>query len=155
MLTAPKVSVVIDNHNYGRFLKEALDSVLAQGPGKLEAVIEAFEDSEVVCVQHFPHDTDSRLVALPRRFSAWPAHYEFDDYVAGRTEFTATSGLSFRRETLQKLLPIPKDLFYYLDDFLSARAIPRQARLRAVTIALAVLSPTLYLALYDCYSRRP
>ncbi|MCM2303316.1 MAG: glycosyltransferase, partial [Elusimicrobia bacterium] len=25
-----KVSVVIDNHNYGRFLRETLDSVLAQ-----------------------------------------------------------------------------------------------------------------------------
>lgn len=183
------VSVVIDNHNYGRFLKETLDSVLAQVlddvaveivvvddgstddsreilstyaprvksllqarqgqatafnaglaaasgdivclldsddvflPGKLAAVVKAFADPKVVCVQHFLHDTDAHLKPLPRRFPAWPARYALDDYAAGRTEFTATSGLAFRRETLQKLLPIPKDLFYYLDDFLTAHAL--------------------------------
>lgn len=314
-----KVSVVIDNHNYGRFLKETLDSVLAQAlddvaveivvvddgstddsreilasyaprvksllqarqgqatafnnglaaatgdivclldsddvflPGKLEAVLSAFKDPKVVCVQHFLHDTDAHLVPLARRFPAWPARYTLDDYAAGRTEFTATSGLAFRREVLRKCLPIPKDLFYYLDDFLTARALffgeianipevrglhrmhganwcagglgdpvkierdfqdralyssfrdrwlseagrsrspeavdaerlelwrrrilleslrarpleaarawreglrglpkTRRARLRAATTALAVLSPTLYLALYDLYSR--
>lgn len=184
-----KVSVVIDNHNYGRFLKETLDSVLTQDldsaavdivvvddgstddsrdilasyaprvksllqarqgqasafnvglaaatgdivclldsddvflPGKLAAIVAAFEDPKVVCVQHFLHDTDAQLKPLPRRFPAWPARYTLDDYAAGRTEFTATSGLAFRRETLQKLLPIPKDLFYYLDDFLTAHAL--------------------------------
>ncbi len=186
---APKVSVVIDNHNYGRFLKETLNSVLAQVPndvaveiivvddgstdesreilasyaprvksllqarqgqaaafnnglsaatgdivclldsddvflpGKLEAVISAFKDPKVVCVQHYLNDTDANLTPLPRRFPAWPARYVVDDYTEGRTEFTATSGLSFRRETLMKLLPIPKDLFYYLDDFLTAHAL--------------------------------
>jgi glycosyltransferase involved in cell wall biosynthesis len=186
---APKVSVVVDNHNYGRFLHETLDSVLAQGygekdleilvaddgstddsreilasyaprvkallqvrqgqatafnnglaaatgevvclldsddvflPGKLDAVLEAFKDPKVVCVQHFLHDTDAKLAPVPRRFPAWPARYALDDYAAGRTEFTATSGLAFRRATLQKLLPIPKDLFYYLDDFLTAHAL--------------------------------
>ncbi len=316
----PRVSVVIDNHNYGRFLREALDSVLRQGfkddeveilvvddgstddsreilasyaprvkallqtqqgqatafnngleaatggivclldsddvflPGKLAAVAAAFEDPKVVCVQHFLHDTDAHLVTAPRRFPAWPARYILDDYAGGRTEFTATSGLAFRRETLRQLLPIPKDLFYYLDDFLTAHALffgeianipkvfglhrmhgdnwcagglespakierdfldralfssyrerwlsaagchrapeavdaerlelwrrrilleslrarpfeaarvwseglyglpkTRHARFRAVTTALAVLSPTLYLALYDLYSQR-
>lgn len=184
-----KVSVVIDNHNYGRFLKETLDSVLTQVlddvaveiivvddgstddsreilstyaprvkslyqarqgqssafnaglaaasgdivclldsddvflPGKLAAVLGAFADPKVVCVQHFLHDTDAHLKPLPRRFPAWPARYTLDDYAAGRTEFTATSGLAFRREVLLKLLPIPKDLFYYLDDFLTAHAL--------------------------------
>lgn len=184
-----KVSVVIDNHNYGRFLKETLDSVLNQVlddvaveivvvddgstdesreilsvyaprvksllqarqgqamafnngllaasgdivclldsddvflPGKLAAVVEAFQDPKVVCVQHFLHDTDAHLHPLPRRFPAWPARYVLDDYAAGRTEFTATSGLAFRRETLLKLLPIPNDLFYYLDDFLTAHSL--------------------------------
>lgn len=184
-----KISVVIDNHNYGRFLRETLDSVLAQVlddvavdivvvddgstddsreilasyaprvksllqarqgqatafnvglaaatgdivclldsddvflPGKLAAVVAAFEDPKVVCVQHFLHDTDAKLSPLPRRFPAWPARYVLEDYLEGRTEFTATSGLAFRRETLQKLLPIPKDLFYYLDDFLTAHAL--------------------------------
>lgn len=186
---APRVSVVVDNHNYGRFLRAALDSALSQGlpagelelivaddgstddsreilasygprvtvlaqerqgqatafnnglaaatgefvclldsddvflPGKLAAVLEAFRDPSVVCVQHFLHDADATLRPLPRRFPAWPARYELADYAAGRTEFTATSGLAFRRETLLKLLPIPKDLFYYLDDFLTAHAL--------------------------------
>ncbi len=186
---APKVSVVIDNHNYGRFLRAAIDSILAQRldasdveiivaddgstddsrgilasygsgvkallqerrgqatainnglaaatgdivclldsddvflPGKLEAVLEAFKDPKVVCAQNFLHDTDAKLVPAPRRFPAWPARYTLDDYVAGRTEFTATSGLAFRRETLLKLLPIPVDLFYYLDDFLTAHSL--------------------------------
>ena len=186
---APKVSVVIDNHNYARFLGAALDSVLAQGmsedeleilvvddgstddsrdilrsyaprvksllqerqgqasafnhgfaqvsgdvvclldsddvflPGKLNAVLAAFDDPKVVCVEHFLHDTDAGLAPVPRRFPAWPARYILDDYVEGRIEFTATSGLAFRREILKKLLPIPKDLFYYLDDFLTAHAL--------------------------------
>lgn len=182
-----KISVVIDNYNYGRFLEETLDSILEQGvpaeiivaddgstdesrdilkaysgrgvkallqenqgqatafnnglaaatgdvvclldsddvflPGKLQAVLEAFKDPKVVCVQHFLHDTDAKLTPVARRFPKWPARYTLDDYVAGRTEFTATSGLAFRREVLKKLLPIPKDLFYYLDDFLTAHAL--------------------------------
>lgn len=184
---APRVSVVIDNYNYGKFLPAALDSILNQGvpaeiivaddgstddsreilkeyapkgvkallqknqgqatafnaglaaaagdvvclldsddvflPGKLEAVLKAFEDENVVCAQHFLHDTDAGLTRLPRRFPKWPARYTLDDYAAGRTEFTATSGLTFRRTVLQKLLPIPKDLFFYLDDFLTAHAL--------------------------------
>lgn len=185
-----KVSVVIDNHNYGRFLNAALDSVLTQVldnsvaveivvvddgstddsreilnsyaprvkslyqarqgqatafnvgfaaasgeiiflldsddvflPGKIAAVLDAFKDPKVVCVEHFLHDTDAHLVPVPRRFPAWPARYALADYAAGRTEFTATSGLAFRRETLKKLLPIPQDLFYYLDDYLTAHAL--------------------------------
>lgn len=182
-----KISVVIDNYNYGRFLEETLDSILSQGvpaeivvaddgstdesrdilkayasrgvravlqenqgqatafnnglaaatgdivclldsddvflPGKLKAVAEAFADPKVVCVQHFLHDTDAKLNPAPRRFPAWPARYTLEDFVAGRVEFTATSGVSFRRDILKKLLPIPKDLFYYLDHFLTAQAL--------------------------------
>jgi len=184
------VSVVIDNHNYGRFLNETIDSVLTQVldnsvaveivvvddgstddsreildsyaprvkslyqarqgqatafnvglaaaagdvvflldsddvflPGKIAAVLDAFKDPKVVCVQHFLHDTDAHLVPVPRRFPSWPSRYTLDDYASGRTEFTATSGLAFRREVLKKLLPIPKDLFYYLDDYLTAHAL--------------------------------
>lgn len=186
----PRVSVVVDNHNYGRFLPEALDSILAQGlpkgelevivaddgstddsrdvlkeyaakgvkallqerqgqatafnkglaaakgefvflldsddvflPGKLAACLKAFEDPKVSAVQNFLHDSDAHLHRLPRRFPAWPARYTLDDYLDGRTEFTATSGIGFRRSVLEKLLPIPKDLFYYLDDFLTAHAL--------------------------------
>jgi glycosyltransferase involved in cell wall biosynthesis len=186
---APKVSVVVDNHNYGRFLPDALDSVLAQGlgdgelevlvaddgstdesrevlasyaprvkalllpkrgqwaafneglraargevvclldsddrflPGKLAAVLKAFEDPAVGCVQHLLHDTDASFNPLPRRFPAWPASYSLDDLVAGRLVLTATSGLSFRRSVLERCLPIPEGLFYYLDDYLSTRSL--------------------------------
>lgn len=183
----PRFSVVVDNYNYGRFLRATIDSILAQDevgveiivvddgstddsrailasygakvdailqerqgqatafnaglaaatgdyvclldsddvflPGKLAAAAEAFADPKVVCVQNFLHDTDAKLVPVPRRFPAWPARYTLEDYLAGRTEFTATSGIAFRRETLKKLLPIPKDLFYYLDDFLTTHAL--------------------------------
>ncbi|MBI4061193.1 MAG: glycosyltransferase [Elusimicrobia bacterium] len=186
---APKVSVVMGNHNYGRFLRQALDSVLLQElgggetevlvvddgstddsrailasyaprvktlpqerqgqatafnrglaaargdivclldsddvflPGKLASVVEAFRDPGVACVQHLLNDADVLLAPLPRRFPAWPARYVLDDYAGGRTQFTATSGLAFRRETLRELLPIPRDLFFYLDDFLAARSL--------------------------------
>src|SRR5690348_791805 len=38
---APRISVVVDNHNYGRFLREALDSILAEDPGggALEVIV--------------------------------------------------------------------------------------------------------------------
>lgn len=186
---APKVSVVLDNYNYGRFLPQALDSVLSQGladadlevlvaddgstdesrealasyaprvkalllpkrgqaaafnaglaaaageivclldsddlflPGKLAAVLMAFEDPSVGCVQHLLHDTDENFNPLPRRFPEWPPFYSLEDLAAGRLILTATSGLSFRRSVLRKCLPIPDGLFYYLDDFLSSRAL--------------------------------
>lgn len=186
---APRVSVVIDNYNYGRFLPQALDSVLAQGlpegalevivaddgstddsreilasyaprvralllpkrgqaaafnagleeaageivclldsddlflPGKLKAVLAAFEDRSVGVVQHLLHDADEFFNPLPRRFPAWPPFYSVEDLAAGRLILTATSGLSFRRSVLKKCLPIPDGLFYYLDDYLSSRAL--------------------------------
>lgn len=188
-MKAPRVSVVIDNYNYGRFLREALDSVLSQGlpewelevivaddgstddsrailaeyaprvkallqerqgqatafnvgiraakgdivclldsddawlPGKLAAVLKAFEDPKVGCVQHYLHDTDAKLAPLPRRMPVWPERYRLGDFLEGRTRFTATSGLSFRREILLKCLPLPKNIFYYLDDYLTIRSM--------------------------------
>jgi glycosyltransferase involved in cell wall biosynthesis len=186
---APRVSVLINNHNYGRFLGEAIDSVLAQGlpegeleivvvddgstddsravvesygarvrgvfqprtgqtsavnrgfsesrgkfvclldsddvwlPGKLEKVLPLFDDPKVGAVQHFLQDADAHLHALPRTFPKWPARYTLDDLVAGRTELTAVSGLCFRREALAKALPLPTELFFYLDDWMIARTL--------------------------------
>lgn len=186
---APRVSVLIDNHNYGRFLGEAIDSVLAQGlpeselevvvvddgstddsrevvasyggrvrgvfqprsgqtaainrgfaeskgafvflldsddvwlPGKLAKVLPLFDDPKVGAVQHFLQDADARLQPLPRRFPKWPARYALDDLVAGRTELTAVSGLGFRREALAQALPLPTEMFFYLDDWMVARTL--------------------------------
>ncbi|MBI2095942.1 MAG: glycosyltransferase, partial [Candidatus Omnitrophica bacterium] len=36
---SPKVSVIIPNHNYGRFLEETLDGVLAQTFTDYEAIV--------------------------------------------------------------------------------------------------------------------
>lgn len=181
----PFFSVVIDNYNYGRFLAECLDSVLAQDfpAGEVEVIVvddgstdesravlkryaprvravlqenqgqaaafnrglsEAkgevvclldsddvwrrrklssiaglFDDKAVLGAEHFLEDTDAALKPLPQRFPLWPPRYTLDDFLEGRTEFTATTGLAYRREALRKALPIPRSLFYYLDDFLT------------------------------------
>lgn len=186
---APRVSVLINNHNYGRFLGEAVDSVLAQGlpasdlevivvddgstddsravvesyggrvrgvfqprsgqtsavnrgfaeskgdlvflldsddvwlPGKLARLLPLFDDPKVGAVQHFLQDSDAHLHPLPRRFPAWPARYALDDLLAGLTELTAVSGLGFRRAALAAALPLPTELFFYLDDWMVARTL--------------------------------
>jgi len=185
----PRVSVLVNNHNYGRFLGEAIDSALAQGlpageleivvvddgstddsravvesygarvrgvfqprsgqtaavnrgfaesrgeivclldsddawaPGKLARVLPLFDDARVGAVQHFLQDADLHLRPLPRRFPAWPARYVLDDLIAGRTELTAVSGLCFRREALAGALPLPTEMFFYLDDWMIARTL--------------------------------
>ncbi|MBI3563959.1 MAG: glycosyltransferase, partial [Elusimicrobia bacterium] len=186
---APRVSVLINNHNYGRFLGEAIDSVLAQGlpepelevvvvddgstddsrevvasyggrvrgvfqprsgqtsavnrgfaeskgafvflldsddvwlPGKLAKVLPLFDDPKVGAVQHFLQDADARLRPFPRRFPKWPARYALEDLIAGRTELTAVSGLGFRRAALAQALPLPTEMFFYLDDWMVARTL--------------------------------
>ncbi|MDD5656803.1 MAG: glycosyltransferase [Elusimicrobia bacterium] len=181
----PFLSVVIDNHNYGRFLREAVDGALAQDwpaaereiivvddgstddsrailasygerirpvlqaragqaaafnrglaeargevvclldsddvwrPGKLARVAAAFADPGIGFVEHRLQDVDAALRPLPQEFPIWPERYRIDDFLAGRTEFTATSGMCFRRSSLQGVLPIPAELFYYLDEYLA------------------------------------
>ncbi|MFA6315895.1 MAG: glycosyltransferase [Elusimicrobiota bacterium] len=186
----PRVSVVIDNHNYGRFLSAAVDSVLAQDfpanevevivaddgstddsreiirgygdrvravlldprqgqaeafnagiraargsvvclldsddvwlPGKLSAVAPLFDDPKVGAVQHWLDDVSGSLESLGASHPAWAPSYGLDDFLAAKTHFTATSGLAFRREALLAALPIPKELFYYLDDFLTVKTL--------------------------------
>ncbi|MBI5881666.1 MAG: glycosyltransferase [Elusimicrobia bacterium] len=187
--SAPRVSVVIDNHNYGRFLPEAIDSVLAQDfparevevvvaddgstddsreiikgygdrvkpvllehqgqaeafnrgiaaasgeivclldsddvwlPGKLSAVAPLFDDPGVGVVQHWLDDVSRDLKPLGASHPDWPASYSLDDFLEARTHFTATSGLAFRRPALLAALPIPRELFYYLDDFLTVKTL--------------------------------
>lgn len=185
----PFISVVIDNYNYGRFLREAVDSVLGQDLGvgdvevivvddgstddsrrilesygssiravlqpqqgqatafnrgfseargeivclldsddlwradKLSAAAPLFDDPAVGVVEHWLQDVDASLKPLPQSFPAWPPRYRLEDFLAGNARFTATSGLCYRRKVLEKALPLPQDLFYYLDDFLTVRAL--------------------------------
>ncbi len=185
---APRVSVLINNRNYGRFLGAAIDSVLAQDgaedlelivvddgstddsraviesygsavrgvyqeqsgqtaavnrgfaesrgelvflldaddvwrPGKLARIMPLFEDPTVGAVQHFLQDSDAALRPLPRRFPAWPPRYSLADLTAGSVRWTAVSGTGFRRAALEKALPLPRELFFYLDDWMLSRTL--------------------------------
>lgn len=188
-MSRPFVSVVIDNHNYGRFLRQAVDSVLSQDfpgkevelivvddgstddsrailgsygkrlkavlqdrsgqatafnrgfaeargevvclldsddvwlPGKLAKTMPRFDDASVGAVGNFLQDADAALKPIRFSFPHWPERYRLEDFLDGRTEFTATSGLAYRKKALDLALPIPRELFYYLDDFLSARVL--------------------------------
>lgn len=188
-MSAPFFSVVIDNFNYGRYLGEAIESVLAQDfpsdqvevivaddgstdesrgviasfgervrpvlqanqgqatafnngfaaargevvclldsddwwrPEKLKTIRPLFDDPKVGAVEHWLEDTDAAGKPLPQRFRPWPERYRLQDFLEGKTHFTATSGLAVRRRNLEKALPIPKDLFYYLDDYIEARVL--------------------------------
>lgn len=175
----PKVSILINNYNYGRFLGEAIDSALAQTYSNVEAVVVddgstdnsgeviagygariltvlkknggqasalnmgfAVASGEIVClldsddyfkpekVQHvveiltgnpdlgwcfdivrqFNHETRERY--------PWPTTHERGKWdaravtAAGKPPFipTALSGLSFRRATLARILPMPEPI---------------------------------------------
>lgn len=96
-----------------------LDSDDVWRPGKLSAVAPRFDDPAVGCAEHFLEDTDARLKPLPQSFPSWPERYRLPDFLDGRTQWTATSGLAYDKARLKAVLPIPEELFYYLDDFLT------------------------------------
>ncbi len=189
MTGTPYVSVVIDNHNYGRYLGQAVESVLAQDfpsgdveiivaddgstddsreilsgyggkvrtlllehrgqaetfnagfsaargeivclldsddvwlPGKLAAIAPLFDDRTVGGVQHYLTEVAADLAPIREGVPSWPGRYRLEDFLGGRTHFTATSGLAFRSSVLRQALPIPADLFFYLDTFLTIRAL--------------------------------
>ncbi len=100
-----------------------LDSDDEFRPGKLSAFAPLFDDKAVGVAQHYLQDTDVSGKPVPQNFPEWPSRYSIDDFLDARTHFAATSGLAFRKTALAKALPIPKDLFYYLDDFLIVRAL--------------------------------
>jgi len=179
-----KVSVVINDFNYGRYLGRAIRSVLAQEfpadamelivvddgstddsraqaaafgarvryhyqenrgqagalnrgfelarapyvalldaddfwhPGKLREVVAAFDaDPSLGMVQHWLEDVDAAGRSLPTFLEPWPARYTAADFREGRTRFVGTSGLTFRKSTTEKILPIPGDA-PYADEYL-------------------------------------
>lgn len=186
---APLVSVVIDNHNYGRFLRQAIESVLDQEgfQDKIECIVvddgstdeshrvlasfgeriralfqpnqgqatafnngfkaargefvclldsddywdrdkvrlslPRFDDPQVGVVQHFLRDVSATGRSIHHRLPAWPAEYLLDDFLDHRLHLTATSGLLFRKSILDQVLPLPKEIFYYLDDLLVVKAL--------------------------------
>jgi len=186
----PTVSAVINNRNYGRFLGQAIESVLAQRypSGRIELVvvddgstdgsrrvIESFAGrvkpvyqerggqaaainagvraatGEIVClldsddwwredkvsrvverfrgepdlgmVQHWCLEVDSALRPVPGRVPEAPPVYRLEDFLKGRTYFTGTTGLSFRREILRSVGPIPAGLDFCADEYLYTHAV--------------------------------
>lgn len=180
----PVFSVVIDNYNYGRFIGQAIDSILAQDvpaaavetivvddgstddsrevvarygdkvrliaqknggqsaafatgfaaatgqyvcpldsddywtPDKLSSVAKAFAQPGIGIVQHYQRDVDAVGKPLNNPLPDWPPRYTIHDFLDGRFVNAATSSLAFRKEVLDKLLPVPKDVFYLYDDYL-------------------------------------
>jgi len=104
------------------FLLDADDAWLE---GKVRRVLDRFErERDLVAVEHFQRDADGELRPLEGAFPAWPDRYALTDYLEGRCEFGATSGLAFRREALVKALPIPAEFrFMYADDYLLLAAL--------------------------------
>jgi glycosyltransferase involved in cell wall biosynthesis len=188
-MSLPRVSVVIDNYNYGRFIGQAVRSVLDQDyrggiecivaddgstddsrgvarsfgpkvqvleapknqgqatafnrgfaaatgelvflldsddywpPDKVRRVVERFQDPGVGLVQHMLRDVGADGRPVPQRMPDWPESYTLEDFLDKRIDFTATSGLAFRKSVLDRITPLAKDVFYYLDDLLFGQAL--------------------------------
>jgi glycosyltransferase involved in cell wall biosynthesis len=186
----PLVSAVINNHNYGRFLSQAIDSVLGQtypadrvelvvvddgSTDDSRAVIEAFggrvkrvyrdhggqaaainagvaaASGELVClldsddwwrpdklarvvrwfagnpslglVQHWCQEVGSSGRPLPGRLPHVAPVFRWQDFLRSRTYFTGTTGLSFRRDVLRRVGPIPEGLTFCADEYLYTHAV--------------------------------
>lgn len=188
-MSRPYFSTIICNYNYGRFLRQGLESLLAQDfpaaereivvvddgstddsiavvesfkdkvrlfrqknqkqagafktgyaeakgeifclldaddfcePGKLTAFAKAFEDPAIGLVQHYLRDVDENGRPLANTLPRWPETYSLEDYLEGRCEDAATSGLAFRRDVLAKALPVPPQIFCWYDEFLISHAL--------------------------------
>lgn len=188
VMTKPLVSVIINNYNYGRFLGEAIRSVLSQTYDRIEiivvddgssddsrlimrgfhnqivAVLKANEgqasafnvgfarsSGEIICLLDaddlfLPNKVERTVSAYRDAGVGWCVHplqavdamrrpipgppdvryatgrYDFrKQYLRGKPTFWAapTSGLTFRRAVLAKLLPMPRHLRITADNYLT------------------------------------
>jgi glycosyltransferase involved in cell wall biosynthesis len=183
-VSRPYFSAVLDNYNYGRFIGQAIDSVLAQDfpqkeieivvvddgstddsvavverykdrvklirqansgqaacmntglmastgqvaclldsddywhPAKLTRVADALKDPSIGVVQHYQREVDREGRELPHALPTWKPVFTLKDLLTERFDYGATSSLALRREVLDKILPMPRDLFYFTDVYL-------------------------------------
>ncbi|OQA91401.1 MAG: Chondroitin synthase [Elusimicrobia bacterium ADurb.Bin231] len=88
-------------------------------PEKLRLVAEVFKkDPEIGMAQHFMCEVDINDNPIKAVFEPRKEYYCLGDYLAGKTSFTGTSGLAFRKKYLEKIMPIPEELFYCADEYL-------------------------------------
>lgn len=92
-------------------------------PDKLKSVAERLKDPRVGMVQHYLQDVDGQGHSLGNPLPRWPDKYTLDNFLDGRCEDAATSGLAFRRDVLLKALPVPADIFCWYDEFLIAHCL--------------------------------
>jgi glycosyltransferase involved in cell wall biosynthesis len=184
MSRPPRVTALINNYNYGRYLPDAVESALAQDlaepfevvvvddgstddsearikpyldrvrwlriphggqaaafnaglaeargelvamldsddwwtKDKLRKVVARFDaDPSLGMVQHFTVEVDAAGQPLPIGLPTVPPTYTLDDYLTRRTYFTGTTGLSFRKSRVEKILPVPEELTYCADEYL-------------------------------------
>lgn len=92
-------------------------------PDKVSSVAAAFEGSDAGIVQHYLRDVDISGRPLNNPIPPWPPYYEVKDYLDGKADLAATTGLAFRRDILKKITPIPSEVFNFLDVYLQIKGM--------------------------------
>lgn len=86
---------------------------------KIKIVVESFnKNSKIGMIQHLMYDVDVNGNIINSKYEPRKEYYNFEDFLNGNVSFCGTSGLAFRREYLEKILPIPEELFYCADEYL-------------------------------------
>lgn len=99
-------------------------------PGKVERVVEGLQQAPRGWCFHQLQWVDSTAqrdlgsARMPREYST--GLYDFrDEFARGKSQFSApaTSGLSFSRDLMEKMLPVPERIHIYSDNFLKYYAL--------------------------------
>ncbi len=87
-------------------------------PERLAALADCFKEPEISAAQHYlgKLDTDGRPTASAQ--AAWPDYFTLQHFQAHQLHTGATSGMAFRRSTLDRVAPAPLFDHYYIDTFL-------------------------------------
>jgi len=92
-------------------------------PEKLRETAAGFADPAVGIVQHPLRDADAEGRPLATLAPRWPPCYELQDYLSGRAALAAASGLAFRTLVARQVLPIPADIAFSSDTYLTVHAL--------------------------------